>query len=77
MTTTTNATQQPAPVPHHFVITLQTSDGRIATNDGTIPVIPGLHTRMQTYTAVREQIRQSSGLGACIVLFFALEPNQL
>ncbi|MFB7937350.1 hypothetical protein [Streptomyces sp. NPDC056049] len=80
MTTTANATvpaEQPAPVPHHFVITLQTGDGRMVTNDGTIPVVPGLHTRMQTYTAVREQIQQSWGLDACTVLYFSLEPNQL
>ncbi|MFE5548977.1 hypothetical protein ACFQ71_34860 [Streptomyces sp. NPDC056534] len=81
MTTTTNATvpaQQPAPVPHHFLLTLQTGDGRIFTNDGVVQVIPDIHTRMDTLKAVRDQVMQQWGLGGqSIVLFFALEPNQL
>ncbi|MFD3569688.1 hypothetical protein [Streptomyces sp. NPDC058667] len=80
MTTTTNATapaEQPTAVPHHFLITLQTGDGRVVTNDGTIPVIPGAHTRMDTLKAVRQQVMEQWALrGQCIVLFFSLEPDQ-
>ncbi|MFG3492457.1 hypothetical protein [Streptomyces sp. NPDC047972] len=81
MTTTTNATvpaQQPTAVPHHFLLTLQTGDGRIFTNDGVVQVIPGIHTRMDTLKTVREQVLAQYGVrGQAIVLFFALEPNQL
>ncbi|MFD3334946.1 hypothetical protein ACFWV1_20185 [Streptomyces sp. NPDC058700] len=80
MTTTTNATipaEQPAPVPHHFLITLQTGDGRVVTSDGIIPVIPGIHTRMDTLKAVRQHVTEQWALrGQCVVLLFALEPDQ-
>ncbi|MGW5776050.1 hypothetical protein [Streptomyces sp. NPDC003863] len=81
MATTTNTTvpaEQATSVQYHFLITLQIEGGRIITNDGTISVVPGLHTRQGILPVVRDQIMQQWGLaGGCIVLFFALEPNQL
>ncbi|MFG2872928.1 hypothetical protein [Streptomyces sp. NPDC048338] len=80
MTTTANTTVPaalPAPVPHHFILTVQTDDGRMVTQDGTVPVVPGIHTRMATYTTLREQVGEHWGLSRFTVLFFSLEPNQL
>ncbi|MFF9503820.1 hypothetical protein [Streptomyces sp. NPDC014656] len=64
-------------VTYHFVLTLQTDDGSTVTDDGTIPVQPGTHTRAQVLNAVRAGMLQRFGLTGCSVLFFSLAPDQL
>ncbi|WP_330479966.1 hypothetical protein OG301_39175 (plasmid) [Streptomyces platensis] len=75
MTSTSPST--PAPIKHHWVMTIQTADGRQATNDGQIDVIPGLHTRATSYTAVLNGMKEWVGVTDMTVLFFDLQPNQL
>ncbi len=74
MTTTTDQT-----VAYHWVMTVQTADGRQATTDGTSRVIEGVHTRRQLYNSVYEQVKKHFGLNSVgtTVLFFSIEPNML
>ncbi|MEU7283369.1 hypothetical protein AB0A69_32020 [Streptomyces sp. NPDC045431] len=74
MTTDTGTT---APVPHHFVLTIQTDDGFTATTEGIISITPGAHTRQQVYTALCDQAREYYDLTRFAVVHFALEPNHL
>ncbi|MFJ8663113.1 hypothetical protein [Streptomyces sp. NPDC093795] len=80
MTTPTNVTTPaalPGTVPLHFILTIQTDDGRTVTSDGTVLSVPGAHTRTATFARLREQAMEHWGLSRCVVLFFSLEPNQL
>ena len=81
MTTTTETTPTPAApisVSYHWVMTVQFDHGRqTATYDGSINVAPGQHTRMGSYAFLREHMQQTVGTDQFVVLFFALEPNQL
>lgn len=79
--TTTETTQaaQPEPVLYHWMMTLQSADGRQATIDGTQPVIEGVHTREQVYAALFPKVKEHWGLTnvGCVCLFFSLERNRL
>lgn len=81
MTTTdaenTTAPTYPDPVKHHWIMTVQTSDGRQGTNNGAINVTPGLHTHESTYLAVLKSMEQWIGTESFTVQFFSLAPNQL
>jgi hypothetical protein len=65
------------PILLHWVMTVQTNDGRQATNDGRIKAIPGVHTRETTYQAVRNAMKDVVGTDHFTVLLFSLAPNQL
>lgn len=67
----------PTPVAHHWIMTVQTSDGRQGTNDGTIGAIPGTHTHATTYTAIRKSMADWMGTTEFTVVFFSLEPNEI
>jgi hypothetical protein len=82
MSETTTETAQAATaqtVLYHWMMTLQSADGRQATIDGTQPVIEGVHTREQVYAALFPQVKEHFGLGnvGCVCLFFSLERNVL
>jgi hypothetical protein len=65
-------------VKHHWIMTVQFDHGRrTATYDGSIGVVPGIHTRMSTYTHLREHMQQTVGVDQLVVLFFDLAPDQL
>ncbi|MFK4801686.1 hypothetical protein ACI3K5_23765 [Streptomyces sp. MPA0124] len=58
----------------HWVMTVQTNDGRQATNDGKIHAVPGVHTRETTFQAVRQAMKNVVGTDHFTVLFYALAP---
>ncbi|MEU5429960.1 hypothetical protein AB0H73_30805 [Streptomyces olivoreticuli] len=80
--TTTSVSGQPAavrpePVVHHWIMTVQTADGRQGTYDGPIDVVPGVHTHTSTYDVVRKFLAEQMGTERFTVLFFAIAPDQL
>lgn len=77
---TPQETTQPADTAttYHWVMTVQFDNGRqVATYDGSIGVVPGVHTRMATYTHLREHMQRNVGTNKLTVLFFDLQPNHL
>lgn len=73
--------QQPSPetqpVPHHWIMTIQTSDGRQGTSDGTITLVPGTHTEASAYAHVLGEMKQWIGSENTTVLFYRLTPDAL
>lgn len=69
--------QTPAAIPHHWIMTLQTSDGRQGTNGGSIDVTPGTHTDATTYSVVLAGMRKWIGSENVTVLFYRLTPNEI
>ncbi|WP_045563001.1 hypothetical protein [Streptomyces sp. FxanaA7] len=76
-TSQTTAAPETQPTQFHWVMTVQTNDGRQATNDGRINAVPGVHTQETTYQAVRNAMKDLVGTDHFTVVFFALHPNQL
>ncbi|CAM5251327.1 hypothetical protein SXANM310S_00020 [Streptomyces xanthochromogenes] len=76
--TSTTKAAPPERVPYHWVVTLQTADGRQASLDGTIPVAEG-SSRAATYTALVAHVKKHFGMTgvASVVLFFSLERDVL
>lgn len=74
---TTTPTSQPDPISFHWVMTVQTNDGRQATNDGKISAVPGLHTHETTFQAVRNAMKDVVGTDHFTVVFYSLTPNQI
>ncbi|MGW0736338.1 hypothetical protein [Streptomyces sp. NPDC002851] len=66
-------------VAYHWIMSLQTEDGRQATTDGTLPISEGVHTREQAYAAVYAQVKQHFGLTdvGATVLFFSIDRDVL
>jgi hypothetical protein len=67
----------PDSIDHHWIMTVQSGDGRQGTNDGVIGAIPGMHTRQSTYNAVRKAMADWMGTDNITVVFFTVAPNQL
>jgi hypothetical protein len=67
----------PDEVIHHWIMTVETNDGRQGTNDGVIGAIPGEHTHQSTYSAVRQAMRQWIGTDDFTVVFYSLNRNDL
>lgn len=63
---------------YHWIITVQTERGGIATLDGIVPIVPGVstHTHLYLYArqAVTERLKISGGFH---VLFFTATPDRL
>ena len=74
---TTATTGHPDPITFHWVMTVQTHDGRQATNDGKISAIPGVHDHQGTYQAVRNSMKDLVGTDHFTVVFFSLTPNAI
>jgi len=74
---TTPATSHPDPIKHHWIMTVQTSDGRQGTRDGRIDVVPGIHTHESSFQTVRKLVQDWLGTDEITVVFFSLVPNQL
>lgn len=70
-------TQGPATVAHHWIMTVHSADGRQGTRDGSIDVIPGIHTDETTYSTVLNGMRKWIGTENITVLFYRLSPNAL
>lgn len=70
-------TTQTEPVTYHWIISVHTSDGRQASNDGRITAIPGVHTHESTYAAVKKTVTDWLGTDDYNVIFFSLTPNQI
>jgi hypothetical protein len=68
---------QPNAIPHHWIMTVQSSDGRQGTSDGRIDVIPGIHTDETTYSTVLNGMREWIGSTNITVLFYRLAPNEV
>jgi len=80
MTTTAETAtpaQHPDPISFHWIMTVQTNDGRQVTNDGKVGAVPGLHTRETTFQAVRDSMKGLVGTDNFTVLFFSLAPNAI
>lgn len=73
----TTTTDEPAEVAYHWVMTVQTADGRQGTNDGLVNVAPGVHSCQSTYSEVLRAMKQWMGVDNVTVLLFSLQPNQL
>jgi hypothetical protein len=69
--------QAPATVMYHWIMTIQSGNGRIATSDGSVNVTPGTHTRTQTYDLLLKDVRERFNLPDAVVLFFDLAVDQL
>jgi len=67
----------PEPISLHWIMTVQTSDGRQGTNDGKITAVPGTHTRETTFTAIRKHMADWIGTDNFTVVFYSLTPNQI
>ena len=70
-------TNGPAPVPHHWIMTVQSAVGRQGTSDGSIDVIPGVHTDETTYSTVLNGMREWIGSENITVLFYRLSPSAI
>ncbi|MFJ4356892.1 hypothetical protein ACIP25_11545 [Streptomyces massasporeus] len=64
-------------VTYHWIMTVQTDDGRQATNDGRINGVPGVHTHETTFQVVRDAMKNVVETDHFTVVFFSLTPNQL
>ncbi|MCZ4513491.1 hypothetical protein O3Q52_36170 [Streptomyces sp. ActVer] len=70
-------TNGPAIVAHHWIMTVQSADGRQGTSDGNIDVIPGVHTDEATYSRVLNGMREWIGSENITVLFYRLAPSTI
>lgn len=77
-TTATEAAEAstPEPISLHWIMTVQTSDGRQGTNDGKISAVPGVHTRETTFAAIRKHMKDWIGTDNFTVVFYSLTPDQ-
>lgn len=72
MTTQTEATA----LTYHWIATIQTARGQIATDDGPVTAVPGVHTHTTTYQNIQAYLEEKYGSNF-VVLFFSLTPDQL
>lgn len=61
---------------YHWIATIQTARGQIATDDGPVTAVPGIHTHTTTYQAIQDNLTEKYGANF-VVLFFSLAPDQL
>ncbi|MCX4605463.1 hypothetical protein OG402_33900 [Streptomyces anulatus] len=61
---------------YHWIATIQTDRGQIATDDGPVTAVPGVHTHTTTYQAIQDNLTEKHGSNFA-VLFFSLTPDQL
>jgi hypothetical protein len=76
MSATASSAEQTA-VTYHWIMTVQTNDGRQATNDGRINGVPGVHTHETTFQVVRDAMKSVVETDHFTVVFFSLTPNEL
>ena len=74
---TTAPTGNPEPILFHWIMTVQTNDGRQATNDGRISGTPGVHTHETTFQVIQNAMKDVVGTDHFTVVFFSLTPNAL
>jgi hypothetical protein len=69
--------EQPTPntVTFYWLVTIQCDDGKQISCDGTMPAVPGTHTRMTTTRAIMDDLRERHS--SFTVLFLYLEPNEI
>lgn len=65
----------PDAITFYWLATITTDDGMRITCDGTMPAVPGTHTRMSTTRAVMQHLKDLHG--PLTVLFLSLEPNDI
>jgi hypothetical protein len=68
-------TTQPDAITFYWLATVQTDGGMRITCDGTMPAVPGTHTRMSTTRAVMQHLKDLHG--GLTVLFLSLEPDEI
>lgn len=68
---------QPDTVRYHWIMTVQASDGRQGTSDGSIDAVPGASTDEAMYSAVLNGMREWIGAQNVTVLFYRLSPSAL
>lgn len=68
---------QAAPVPHHWIMTIQAENGRQGTSNGNIEVTPGVHTDESAYSVVLNGMKEWIGSENVTVLFYRLTPNTI
>lgn len=62
---------------YHWIMTVQTSDGRQGTSDGPIRLTPGVHTAESAYSFVLAEMKKWIGSENTTVLFYRLSPSTL
>lgn len=62
-------------VTFYWLATIATDRGKQLTCDATIPVTPGVHSRMSTTRAVMDFLREKHG--EFVLLYLYLEPNDI
>ncbi|MFE9777749.1 hypothetical protein ACFYPA_06280 [Streptomyces sp. NPDC005775] len=72
----TAQTETATAVTYHWIATVQTGRGQIATDDGPVTAVPGVHTHTSTYQAIHANLAEKYGPNF-VVLFFSLTPDQL
>jgi hypothetical protein len=68
-------TPQPNAITFYWLATITTDDGMRITCDGTMPAVPGTHTRMSTTRAVMQHLKDLHG--GLTIAFLSLEPNEI
>ncbi|WP_435643848.1 hypothetical protein ACR9VJ_26335 [Streptomyces sp. H49] len=66
---------QTTEITYYWLATIVTDNGRQITSSSTVPVVPGVHTRMTTVNAVMAHLKEQ--YGNFTVLFLLLEPNEI
>jgi hypothetical protein len=75
---TSQTGKPPAPIRHHWIVTVQFDNGRqAATYDGSVDVTSGSNTRSSVYADLRKHMGQVIGTDRFVVLFFSLTPDQI
>jgi hypothetical protein len=69
------STDQSDAVTFYWLATILTDSGRQITASSTVPVVPGVHTRMTTVNAVMQHLKEQHG--SFTVLFLDLAPNEI
>ena len=64
-------------VVHHWIMTVQSERGRMATSDGNILINPATRTQDDVYTEVLNAMKDYVGSTNCTVLFYSLAPNEI
>ncbi|GGS41523.1 hypothetical protein F2B00_22100 [Streptomyces parvus] len=72
----TTQAETPEPVTYHWIATIQTARGQIATDDGPVTAVPGVHTHTTIYQNIQAYLEEKYGANF-VVLFFSLTPDQL
>jgi len=73
----TTTEQHSQPVTHHWIITVQKSNGQSTWRAGQIAVAPGPSARSETFMTLLNHIQQELRTDQFAVMFFSLAPDAI